>query len=208
MFSQFVTDILSEHIFEIGLGVSFFLLGVFVNRKVNNLIENKAKLEQKNKDAQCQRIIESLKDIQDRENKVKVTLNNYQIGNQTNDLSDFFMEAMVSNFNYKIGKMNNAIWQLQGKLNDPSLGEEFSEYLGWFNFLPTRILIDKIPQQARQQYEIDGVISGIDKQLEKIQAFIGRFTKEMPEKHEDKPISSGIDYSKYPNAPNLAIYVR
>jgi hypothetical protein len=206
-------------IIEIVIGVAFaivlFVLQGITSKKVTDMtkemhdfIQHTAEVEQKNKVAQCQIIIIILKDIENREKSIKETLSNYQIGNPTNELSNFFMEIIVPSFKYKISKMNNAIGQLQGRLNDPYLGEEFTEYLGWFDFLPKKILIEKLPQQAKQQHQIDSLIDGIDKQLEKIQAFIDKFTQEMEyssaEKHKEvKLVTSGIDYSKYHNAPKL-----
>jgi len=85
--------------------------------------------------------------------------------------------------------MAETIGKLQEKLNDTTLGKEFSEYLGWFNLLPKWILIDKLidkMSEQGQEHLIKGAIHDTDEQLEKIQAFIDRFTKEL--KLNENPI--------------------
>jgi hypothetical protein len=205
-------------IIELVVG-GFVALGLFVvqirmSRKVNDFLKHKAELEQKHKTSQCERIIEILKDIEERDNYVKKTLEGYDIQNSTNETSNFFIEATVLPFKYKIQQISNAMGQLQESLNDPTFGREFKENLGWFNMLPMYILIDRIPQQAIQQHQIDGIISDIDKQLKKIQEFVGKFTEEMEsslaEKSEENQSVTRkiVDQRKYFIAPNLSKLIR
>jgi hypothetical protein len=84
-----------------------------------------------------------LQEIQDLEGKLQECLTNYQVGDPTNELTNFFMQITVHPVDYKIRQMNDAIGQLQGRLNYNSLRQDFLEYLGAFNTLPERILVDK-----------------------------------------------------------------
>lgn len=205
-----------EIVIGIALAVGFFVIQIKMSRRVNDMTEEihkftieKAELEQKYKTSQCQRIIEILKDIEGREKYVKESLERYQIGNSTNESSNVFMEATVHPFKYNIQQMSNAMGQLQGRLNDLTFGEEFTEDLGLFNMLPKRILIDKIPQQAIQEHQVKGLIRDIDEQLEKTQAYISKFKKEMEsslaeKREEDQSVAREIlNHRKYFNAPKL-----
>jgi hypothetical protein len=72
--------------------------------------------------------------------------------------------------------MNDAMGQLQNRLNDNSLRNDFLDYLRAFYVLPERILKDNQPQQEhRREY----LLNFIDEQTGKIQEFINRFNKEM-----------------------------
>jgi hypothetical protein len=143
----------------IGLGIFFFLL--------------QKRAQQKNKVYQCQRIIYQLQNIENAEQDMKTYLTSYELGDPTLKI---FAGSFSSNTNNSVQKMEDAMGQLQSGLIDNSLREQFLAYLGWFNALPKRILINNQPQQEHERKDLLDII---DKQMEKIQHFIERFRKEL-----------------------------
>jgi hypothetical protein len=147
-----------------------------MTERIDNLVRKRETAGQRHKASECKRIIEKLQDIMDRESGFKEYLANYQLGDPTNEALKFYAVLAFRPIPYNIEKMKDTIGQLQGMLNDTSLREDFLEYLGAFNVLPKRILDHNQPQQEQER---QGLYLFIDKQVEKIQEFINRFSKEM-----------------------------
>jgi len=198
--------------YEIGVGIvlaaGLFGLQIRMSGKVNRMteemhdfIKQKAELEQKHKASECRRIIDHLQNMEQVEINFKDFLTNYKIGDPTNEALKFYVKLAFRPFAYNIDKMKDAVGQLQGKLNDNSLREQFLDYTGWFYQFPKRILENNQPQQEQER---KGLLIDIDKQLEKIQSFIDRFSKET---EEAKPAKSNAEEtkitSKYFPSPKL-----
>jgi hypothetical protein len=173
---------------ELGIGgvVAGFLFWLQnkLSRKVNNYILQKAELEHKYKASQCEIIVELLKDIQDREKSVKEILVSLKMGTPIDNWSEFLLEITVRPFKFKIVRMAEAMGKLQAKLHDTPLEREFLDYLAKFDMLPKRFFVDNLTDKLTnqgQEHLIKGIVKEIDEQLEKIQGFIDKFSKEVSE---------------------------
>ena len=166
------------------LAVIFFVLQHRTSKKVGEmtktiaeLTKQKATREQEKKKFECQRIIENLQGIQYVAQSLKTFLTQYQVGDITNEnLRLIFGMGIDAPAKRSVYNMNDAIGQLQNRLNDNSLRNDFLDYLRAFYVLPERILKDNQPQQEHQRQYL---LNFIDEQTEKIQEFINRFNKEM-----------------------------
>jgi hypothetical protein len=144
---------------------------------INLLTQQKAIAEQKNKAYECRRILEHLYYLQNAEVNLKTFLTEYKDGDPTNEtVKSFYGMSLDGIVRTGVYNMNDAIGQLQGRLNDNSLRKDFLDYLGAFNVLPERILKLNMPEA---QYQCQGLIHFIDAQMKKIQEFTDRFRKEM-----------------------------
>ncbi|MDW0213255.1 MAG: hypothetical protein QOA16_03605, partial [Nitrososphaeraceae archaeon] len=124
-----------------------------------------------------QRIIENLQGIQYVAQSLKTFLTQYKVGDITNEnLRLIFAMGIDAPAKRSVYNMNDAISQLQNRLNDNSLRNDFLNYLGAFYVLSERILKDNQPQQEHQRQYL---LNFIDEQTGKIQEFINRFNKEM-----------------------------
>ncbi len=144
-----------------------------VTKRTDSVIQKKSRTEQENKVHQRKIIIEQLQGIQDAEQSLKTYLAGYKVGDPT-DMLNLYGMSLDGLDNSRIYNMNDAIGQLQGRLNDNTLRKEFVDYLDWFRLDPKRILQDK-----PHGYIPDGLLHDIDEQMKKIQGFIDKFSKEM-----------------------------
>ncbi len=225
MSTSLVWDILNWQtmVIELSIGI-IFAIGLFwlqhrtsrdmrkMTETIHRYIIQKTEFEYKYKAAQCEVIIELLKDIQEKEKVVKEILNSLQMGTPMDQWSKFLLDVSVRPIKYKIIKMSETIGKLQAKLNDFTLEKEFSEYLGWFDLLPKRIFVDNLTDkmtEAGQEHLIKGLVIEIDKQMEKIQTFLDRFSKEteisLAQEHEEDRSGDPeiLNHRKYFNAPKL-----
>jgi hypothetical protein len=148
-----------------------------MTERIHELTQEKAKTEQEKKAFECQRIIKHLEGIQDAEQSLKTFLTNYKVGDLAKEnLRLMFGMSFDGLAKSSIRYMYDAIGQLQSMLNDNSLRQDFLDYVGAFNVIPQRILIDNFPQQEQQR---GSLLKTINEQTEKIQHFIERFKKEM-----------------------------
>jgi hypothetical protein len=145
-------------------------------KSIASITERKAILEQQNKAFECKRIIEQLQGIQNAEREFKSFLMEHNPTNET--LKLLFGPGLDALVNNSISIMKDAIGQLENKLKDTSLRGEFSKYIGQFNVLPKRILIDNMPQ-PEQKHQTGYLLDFVDDQMGKIQHFIERFNKEI-----------------------------
>lgn len=170
-----------EIIFGVILASIFYYLQLRTSRKVDDLIRQKAEAEHKKKNFECQRIIENLQELKKMETDFMEYLTNYQ-GEQTNEWLKFSATLAIIPIFQSIGRMRDAVEQLQWMLTDNSLRGDFLKYLNWFNLIPKRILEDGITDKMHlqgQEHLVKGLIQDIDEQMKKIQYFIDKFTNEM-----------------------------
>jgi hypothetical protein len=151
----------------------FFVLQLRTSRKVGELTELRKKT------FECQRIIDQLQVIQKAEGELKNFLTGYKLGDPASEeLMPFFGVGLHGMVNKSIGIMKDAIGQLQYSLNDNSLRVDFLNYVGRFYDLPDKIVKHKFPLQG-QPHQLEYLRHNVDVQINEIQKFIDRFSKEM-----------------------------
>jgi hypothetical protein len=162
---------------ELGIGIPIAIVIFRLQSKSSDKIEDMTKTiadltkqrvttEQLKKGFECRRIIDTLEGIQIVEWDLKTFFTGYKLGDPTDEkLRLFYGIAFHATANQSIEIMKDAIGQLQDRLNDNSLRKVFSDYLGWFNVLPERILMQNMPQQEHQR---DYLLHFIDDQMIKI----------------------------------------
>lgn len=106
-----------------------------VTKRTDSVTQKKARTEQENKVHQCKIIIEQLQGIQDAEQSLKTYLAGYKVGDPS-DMLNLYGMSLDGLDNSSIYNMNDAIGQLQGRLNDNTLRKEFVDYLDWFRLVP------------------------------------------------------------------------